>query len=702
MLTVLLFSEKFICKNYFYNFINILLHWNFNERTKMKLTSRVIILMVLFIGAASYAAKNASADRYELSFKVFESEFSPGKYIQLNDIPSGKLKKTDIFNMPLNKNRSDRMLTLIAEFNSSKIKEPYLLIPPIEYAANVYLNGALILKMGSTSGNYNHRLHYTKALLLPPVLLRNDSDNILAVQLYPLKGEKRRPFSSIFVMEREAASWHEFMRNLTGPGFSFALLVFSFCVFVYFMSLYLSQNEVRNKYYLYFALLNLAGMFMNFNNAVTFDFQNMLLVEKIAKSANSFATAFTVLFILEYTRVIVNRKKLIQIILILFSAGALLIVLQNSYDKIAVYYFPQILFFHFPFYIFVLYLLFRYMSEKRNSIAISLFAIYLISFFFIVHDSYYLITIEAKPYILLIPYAMFIVNLTVFLILANEQRQLLIKSIENEKAFENLNRNLERIVKERTLSLNDTVERLNGEIEYRKKIQEELDNANSTKDKLFSVIGHDLRNIFSTMINYSEFIVANVKEGDYSMLLQDSEQILGSSKRAYAFLENLVEWSASQMKGFNPVKEKINLSVLVADTFELIRLQGQEKKVSLRSEINGETYVYADKRMLQSILKNLISNGIKYSSDGAAVTLSAQVSANTVNIAITDQGIGIENITELLEWRIQKSRKGTYSEKGSGLGLLIVKDFLDFHLSNLIIESTPGKGSKFSFEIQKG
>ena len=164
-----------------------------------------------------------------------------------------------------------------------------------------------------------------------------------------------------------------------------------------------------------------------------------------------------------------------------------------------------------------------------------------------------------------------------------------------------------------------------------------------------------------------------------------------------------MEWSRSQTKNidFNP--KELNLSFIIEDNIKLLQLSAKAKNIDLSSEIRKDLILNADENMLNTIIRNLISNAIKFTYDGGKVTIVAQKQEDQIEIRVIDSGIGIEpeNIQKLFKIDKRFIKFGTKKEKGTGLGLVICKEFIDFHKGSISVESKIGKGSQFIVALPK-
>jgi len=224
---------------------------------------------------------------------------------------------------------------------------------------------------------------------------------------------------------------------------------------------------------------------------------------------------------------------------------------------------------------------------------------------------------------------------------------------------------------------------------------------NATKDKFFSIIAHDLKNPFNDLIGFTQLLATNIYKYDKNKIEQFVQIIHQSSKLAYGLLENLLEWSRAQTETlkFNP--EYIDLKKIIQENIELLNSNAQNKHIKISSDILKTTLVYADKNMVHTIVRNLISNAIKYTNDGGYVKLTSRVLPRSIEILIEDNGIGIDqnNIQKLFRIDESYTTPGTQREKGTGLGLILCKEFIDKNGGKIKVDSTPGKGTIFSFTL---
>lgn len=228
-----------------------------------------------------------------------------------------------------------------------------------------------------------------------------------------------------------------------------------------------------------------------------------------------------------------------------------------------------------------------------------------------------------------------------------------------------------------------------------------LKELNATKDKFFSIIAHDLRSPFSSIMGFSNLLVDQIKDKDYSEIENYADIIQISSNRVMTLLTNLLEWSNAQTGRMNFNPEYVELVSLINEVIELSNFSANHKSVSINKILPRIAPVLADKAMISTVLRNLISNAIKYTNKGDTITVNAEQKSNEMIISVTDCGIGIEknDIEKLFKIDKNFTTPGTDKEKGTGLGLILCKEFVERHGGKISVESTKGKGSKFSFTI---
>ena len=250
------------------------------------------------------------------------------------------------------------------------------------------------------------------------------------------------------------------------------------------------------------------------------------------------------------------------------------------------------------------------------------------------------------------------------------------------------------------LILHDISHRKRSEMQLRK-LAEELTDLNQMKDRIYSIIAHDLRNPFNSIMGFSRLLAGSYDEFSDSEKRIFAENIFSSSKNAYNLLENLLEWSLMQLGQFEFSPEELSLARLADESFALSKLMASEKSIELVNSIAPDQVVVADHNMVDTILRNLVSNAIKFTPSGGRIVVSACENDGMVEITVTDNGIGMPADVVAGLFRIDKlqSMPGTANEKGTGLGLLLTQDFVEKHGGKIRVDSEPGIGSRFIFTM---
>jgi PAS domain S-box-containing protein len=234
-------------------------------------------------------------------------------------------------------------------------------------------------------------------------------------------------------------------------------------------------------------------------------------------------------------------------------------------------------------------------------------------------------------------------------------------------------------------------------IESQKKLKE----LNDTKNKLFSIIGHDLRGPIGTLKSFIEVIIEQKIYDDKESLKQMLDVLLKSTESTYDLLQNLLMWAKSQQNEVVFMPEKFDLHQIVDLKIALVSEMAKNKNITIHNQIPDEQYIHADMNMIMTVIRNLLTNAIKFTENGKNIYLSISEENSLFTISVKDEGIGIspENIDKLFNTKVTFSTNGTTGEKGTGLGLLICKDFIERHNGKIWVESEPGKGSIFHFTL---
>jgi PAS domain S-box-containing protein len=236
-------------------------------------------------------------------------------------------------------------------------------------------------------------------------------------------------------------------------------------------------------------------------------------------------------------------------------------------------------------------------------------------------------------------------------------------------------------------------------------IERQLMDANLTKDKFFSIIAHDLRSPFTSILGFSRLL--NDEYDDFGDEERKSmlQQILISTETTFQLLDNLLAWAKTQLGHTKPSPEVFVLDTLIRESVSVAFSQAAGKDIRIFVDDRDEgCKVKADLNMTKTVLRNLLSNAVKYSFEGGTVTIETAVSDGFASISVVDTGTGIDPDTLSKLFRLDEkvvSSKGTANEKGSGLGLILVKEFIERNGGTIFVDSKRGKGSRFTFTLPR-
>jgi len=257
-----------------------------------------------------------------------------------------------------------------------------------------------------------------------------------------------------------------------------------------------------------------------------------------------------------------------------------------------------------------------------------------------------------------------------------------------------LKRESNRLLEEK----NKLLEKANKKL---KDSEQNLKELNSTKDKFFSIIGHDLRNPLNALLGFSELISGNSREYTFEEIQKYSKIINEAAKNIHLLIENLLEWSRSQSGNidFSPTEEEIY--PVIKEIVKVFSMQAEKKNIEISVSVPQKTRACFDKNLLSTILRNLINNAVKFTSRRGKVSISCIPGSGEITVSVQDTGIGMteEQINHLFNLTETITLPGTSEEQGTGLGLILCKEFVDMHGGRIWIDSKPGMGSTFYFTL---
>ena len=249
------------------------------------------------------------------------------------------------------------------------------------------------------------------------------------------------------------------------------------------------------------------------------------------------------------------------------------------------------------------------------------------------------------------------------------------------------------------------------DLSEQKKIQEalleshqKLEELNKTKDKFFSIIAHDLKNPLHTILGFAHILRENLDNFNRDEFKGFIDYIITTSNSSSLLLENLLQWALTQTGSIKAKKVRINLFDLVEKNIKFLNEIALKKQINLINECPGNMYIKADKDMLEFIIRNLVSNAIKFTHPDGYVWIGSEQTDHTINVTIKDTGVGMgRNMREsLFEIESMKKSNGTHKETGTGLGLVLCKEFISMNKGNINVKSKVGKGSTFVLEFPIG
>jgi signal transduction histidine kinase len=244
--------------------------------------------------------------------------------------------------------------------------------------------------------------------------------------------------------------------------------------------------------------------------------------------------------------------------------------------------------------------------------------------------------------------------------------------------------------------------RINAKVEERLRVVNlELLELNDSKDKLFSIIGHDLKGPLNSLSAFSELLTQDaLTANETKMLAKNLNQSVDNAK---SLLEDLLEWGRSQTGSTEFEPEQLDLAVEVKETLDLLSGIAKDKNINVTSNIQGKAFVNAHRYSINMVVRNLLSNAIKFTREGGSITITIAASS-MVTVSVEDTGVGMpaSTVQKLFQLGNRVSTLGTAKEKGTGLGLILCKDFVEKNGGTIHVESKEGVGSKFYFTVPKG
>lgn len=268
---------------------------------------------------------------------------------------------------------------------------------------------------------------------------------------------------------------------------------------------------------------------------------------------------------------------------------------------------------------------------------------------------------------------------------------ILVYFVHNRSRFK---RNLNTLFIDKNIQLEEMNERL-------RKSEKELLTINATKDKFFSIIAHDLKNPFNALLSFSEMLHKNLKIFKKDEIKAYVEIIHKATNNLFRLLENLLQWSSTQTGEIEYRPEQFDLNSLTMNIIQIMGIHAEKKGISIINSLPENASVYGDKNLISTVIRNLISNAVKFTRENGQIRIEGIVKKDEIEVAVIDNGIGINklDIDKLFRLDCNVTTIGTSEERGSGLGLILCKEFVEKNGGRIWVESEIDIGSSFKFTI---
>ena len=252
----------------------------------------------------------------------------------------------------------------------------------------------------------------------------------------------------------------------------------------------------------------------------------------------------------------------------------------------------------------------------------------------------------------------------------------------------------------RVASVRDITERIKSE-EEKRRVNTELRNALAEKDRFFSIIAHDLKSPISGFLSLTKILVEDFENLTMKEVNKSLNALYKSSVRVFALLENLLEWAKLQQGLLTCSPSPFLLKEIVRTSLDFVHSMADQKEIILRDETPDDLIADIDPPMIGTVLRNLLSNALKFSNRGGHVFITAIQSGDMITVAVQDEGVGMDQNTSSMLFSIDSkiTRPGTEGEASTGLGLILCKEFVEKHGGKIWAESNPGLGTTFYFTL---
>ncbi|MFW5799734.1 MAG: ATP-binding protein, partial [Spirochaetota bacterium] len=620
--------------------------------------------------------------KLKLNFFILESERAEGKYIDI-DMKEAGFKPYDNKAFPWNNEIDKHMFTLRSIFYLDKSLQGTslaLFVDPQNYPHNIYLNGEMIHRAGRYKENYNSAVRRAEAIYLSDadLIYSVDKPNEIAVELFPMY--ENTPLSLMYISSYDNVITKVFWTNFFYKDIIRGSFFISLIISLYFVFLIVS-GKFREKKYFYFALACLFFALAWLNTNFNFDTNNELLLEKISRVSLSITTIFSFLFMLEFTRILNENKKLKHniktITYILIISLIVIIFIKDGKQKVVSLSWIYDTFVVLPFLIFdIIVLVIAVIKYKEASYYVLMTTIFFI-LLAAVRDILASRSGAGFGNIWYAPFAYIIFVISIFLILAREQSKIF---EEKEKAQQEA-------------------------IKHHKKSIEYLHKVDKLKDEFLVQTSHELKTPLNGIIGITDYLIDGATGKLPADTVRQLSIISNSSRRLSYLINDILDYSLLKNSEIKLNKKAIDLKHLTDIVLIICGHMIEYKSLNLINNIEDDIpYVYADEDRLEQILYNLVGNAIKYTESGNIKIYTSQIpeKPGMLVVSVTDTGKGIQ--TDMKEEVFNKFTRleedlDRSSDGGLGLGLSITKNLVELHGGEIWLESFVGEGSTFNFTL---
>lgn len=265
-----------------------------------------------------------------------------------------------------------------------------------------------------------------------------------------------------------------------------------------------------------------------------------------------------------------------------------------------------------------------------------------------------------------------------------------------------LKKSRDKIKKHRD-KLKDVNQQLASQRDELNKVNEQLQAINDSKDQFLSLIAHDLRGPFTSLVGFSNYLMTEIDDLSFDEIKKYSKFIYDSSNRTYVLLETLLKWARSQMGKMQVNAEKNDLYLVSSAAMEIVHVNANKKDVVLVNKVKKDTFAYFDSNMIDTVIRNLVSNSLKFTPAKGEIKLSVEDKDDFVEVLVADTGVGMsaEAVNNLFKIGVCVTTTGTEGEQGTGLGLILCKEFVEKNGGDIRVESKEGKGTTFFVTLPK-